>query len=78
MRKATQAFSCNGDNSRGEGGDFVLEAKNKQIQMMMPPGLLTAETWLRICRSLDELCSVSFVIKNSISNLPNLLVIFLT
>ena len=75
FRAATQSFSCSGDSSRGEGCDFILEAKNKRIQMMMPPGLPTAETWLRICRSLDELCNVSWfasITRNSRNTYNNL------
>ena len=32
------AFSVSGDPTRGEGGDFVLEGKNRQTKSWLPPG----------------------------------------
>jgi len=50
-----ESFSCSGHPSKGEGGDFVLEAKNRRTKMWMPPGIATEGRWHRVCRNQDRL-----------------------
>lgn len=53
--ESNESFSVSGHASKGEGGDFVLEAKNRRCKMWLPPGSPTEEQWLRVCRNLDRL-----------------------
>ncbi|XP_021356987.1 uncharacterized protein LOC110452664 [Mizuhopecten yessoensis] len=52
---ATESFSVSGNHSKGEAGDFILEAKNRRCKMWMPPGVPTEQRWLRVCRNFDRL-----------------------
>jgi hypothetical protein len=45
--KEHKSFSVSGHPSQGEGGDFVLEAKNRRSKMWMPPDKPTETRWLR-------------------------------
>ena len=40
------AFSVSGHPSKGAGGDFVLENKNKRMKLLIPTGLPTDTSWL--------------------------------
>ncbi|XP_060557718.1 uncharacterized protein LOC132718104 isoform X2 [Ruditapes philippinarum] len=51
----TESFSISGDHSKGEGGDFVLEAVNGRAKRWLPPGIPTQNHWLKVCRNLDSL-----------------------
>lgn len=53
-----ESFSVSGHPNKGEGGDFILEARNRCTKMWMPPGPPTQETWLRVCRNQDGLDKV--------------------
>ena len=35
----TTSYSVTGDVTRGEGGDFLLKAKNRSAKSWIPPGL---------------------------------------
>ena len=50
-----ESFSISGHPSKGEGGDFVLESKNKTSKQFMPCGLPDERRWLRSIRNLDKL-----------------------
>ncbi|CAC5407837.1 unnamed protein product [Mytilus coruscus] len=50
-----QAFSCSGHPSKGEGGDFILEAKNRRTKTWMPPCIPSEDRWYRVCRNQDRL-----------------------
>ena len=52
--RQNETFSVSGLASKGEGGDFILEAKNKKIKRMLPPGCPDRSTWERVCHNADE------------------------
>ena len=54
-----ESFSTSGHASKGEGGDFVLENRNKRIKSLIPKGVPTEDVWLQACRSFDTLDKVS-------------------
>ena len=49
------SLSQSGHPSKCEGGDFILESKNKRMKMWLPSGAPTMERWLRVCRNLDSM-----------------------
>jgi len=53
-----ESFSISGYNFKGEGGDFVLESKNRKFKQWMPPGLPDEKRWLRSVRNIDRLDKV--------------------
>ena len=55
-----ESFSTSGHASKGEGGDFVLENRNKRIKSLIPKGVPTEDVWLQACRSFDTLDKVSY------------------
>ena len=44
------AYSVSGKPTRGEGGDFVLEAKNRQTKSWLPPGRILYEAICLLCK----------------------------
>ena len=36
--RETTSYTVSGDETRGEGGDFILEAKNREAKAWIPPG----------------------------------------
>jgi hypothetical protein len=48
-----EAFSRSGDDTRGEGGDYVTEAENRTLKSHLPPGIPTEENW-RVASRLDR------------------------
>ncbi|XP_061166701.1 uncharacterized protein LOC133181816 isoform X2 [Saccostrea echinata] len=50
-----ESYSVSGNDSKGEGGDFVLENLNRKAKSFMPPGMPSEERWLTICRNIDRL-----------------------
>ena len=55
------SFSTSGHKSKGEGGDFVLENKNKSMKSLIPSGVPSEDVWLRACRTFDKLDGVSIL-----------------
>ena len=53
-----ESYSVSGNECKGEGGDFVLEAKNRQSKMFIPAGLPDETKWLNVCRNIDRLDKV--------------------
>ncbi|XP_062590246.1 uncharacterized protein LOC134251841 [Saccostrea cucullata] len=53
--RKNEAYTVTGHESKGEGGDFVLENLNRKSKGFMPPGLPTDEKWLTISRNIDKL-----------------------
>ncbi|XP_053372706.1 uncharacterized protein LOC123550186 isoform X2 [Mercenaria mercenaria] len=51
----TQSFTVSGHPSKGEGGDFVLEAINGKIKRWLPPGIPEEKHWQEVCRNADLL-----------------------
>ena len=49
-----ESYSASGCDSKGEGGDFILEAKNRATKRILPPGLPDEKSWLQVCRNLDK------------------------
>ena len=58
---ANEAFSVSGDISKGEGGDFILEAKNKATKQWLSAGIPTERRWKRSIRNLDRLQEVNIL-----------------
>ena len=50
-----ESFSVSGRENSGQGGDFVHEELNKCIKALLPPIMLTADVWSRVCRKLPDL-----------------------
>ena len=50
-----EAFTLTGSADKHEGGDFILENRNKRTKMWAPPGVPTHEQWQRVCRTLDTM-----------------------
>lgn len=48
-----------GHHSKGEGGDFILESKNKETKRWLPPGAPKFVHWNQACRNLDKLEKVN-------------------
>lgn len=44
-----------GNSCKGEGGDFVLESKNRKTKMFIPAGVPNQQKWLNVCRNIDRL-----------------------
>lgn len=40
-----ESYSLSGNESKGEGGDFVLEAKNRETKRLVPSGVPTNQIW---------------------------------
>lgn len=59
--EATESISVSGHPSKGEGGDFILESKNRRTKMWLPTGLPTEENWVRVCRNQDRLEKVHVI-----------------
>ena len=57
--KLNYSFSTSGHPSKGGGGDFVLENKNKRLTRLIPKGLPSEEMWITPCRRFDTLDVVS-------------------
>ena len=54
-----QSFSESGHAFNAEGGDFRLEVRNRQISMMLGPGLPSEHKWRTTCRNIDDLLQVN-------------------
>lgn len=54
-----ESYSVSGNESKGEGGDFVLEAKNRRTKMWIPSGVPDNNKWLNVCRCIDKLEKVN-------------------
>ncbi|VDI12845.1 Hypothetical predicted protein [Mytilus galloprovincialis] len=54
-----ESYSVSGNDSKGEGGDFVLEGKNRKTKMFIPAGLPDNNKWLQVCRNVDKLEKVN-------------------
>jgi hypothetical protein len=50
-----ESFSVNGNDSIGEGCDFLLEATNRRLKMLVSPELQAKQRWIKLCRSYYEL-----------------------
>ena len=55
-----ESYSVSGNDSKGEGGDFILEAKNRKTKMWIPSGVPDDKKWLSVCRNIDRLEKVSY------------------
>ena len=55
MMQENESFTHTGTPNKSEGGDFVLENRNRRSKMFIPPGVPTKDQWLRTCRLLDQL-----------------------
>ncbi|CAG2233782.1 unnamed protein product [Mytilus edulis] len=58
-----ESYSVSGNESKGEGGDFILENYNRKTKRLIPAGLPDNNKWLQVCRNVDRLdkvyCSLS-------------------
>ena len=52
---SNESFSVLGRKKSGQGGDFVHEKLNKCIKVLLPPIMLTADIWSRVCWKLPDL-----------------------
>ena len=69
--KQNKPFSLSGHKSKGEGGDFVLQNKNKRLRKMIPAGVLAERRWIRVYGCFDSSDEVGFI------NAVNLIVLCL-
>ena len=53
-----ESFSVSGVDTKGEGGDFILEARNRETKQWMPAGIPDEKRWKRCIRNLDTLKEV--------------------
>lgn len=53
-----ESYNLSGNESKGEGGDFVLVAKNRETKRLVPSGVPTNQIWTIICRNVDRLSKV--------------------
>ncbi|KAF0307062.1 hypothetical protein FJT64_021543 [Amphibalanus amphitrite] len=51
----TSAYTVSGDDTRGEGGDFILESKNKDTKSWLPPGVPSQAQWTHAARCTEQL-----------------------
>lgn len=56
--ETNETFSISGHDSKGEGGDFVLENINKKVMKLLPQGIPQERDWLNVCRNLDSITEV--------------------
>lgn len=56
--KQNESYSVSGNESKGEGGDFVFENLNRTSNIFMLPCLVSDEKWLTISRYIDKLDEV--------------------
>ena len=61
-----ESFSVCGVNNCEQGGGFKQEENNKLIKSFLPPGMLSAETWYRVCRKAMSLKEI----KQSVCDAP--------
>jgi hypothetical protein len=59
----TFSLSQSGNDSKAEGGDFILESANKKIKSWMPPVVPTEERWLRVCQNITSMEKVVYMSK---------------
>ena len=50
-----------GNNSKGEAGDFNLEAINGKCKRWSPPGIPKENHWLQVCRNFNILDKVTLL-----------------
>lgn len=53
-----ESYSLSGNESKVEGGEFVLEAKKRETKRLVPSGVPTNQIWTNICRNVDRLSKV--------------------
>ncbi|KAJ8307906.1 hypothetical protein KUTeg_014553 [Tegillarca granosa] len=58
VEKENATFSVSGNISKGEGGDFVVENRNRKVKKCLPSGLPTENKWLSVYRNIDRLDKV--------------------
>ena len=46
-----ESFSRSGDLCRGEGGDYITETENKHLNLHLPPGVPTVNSWIKASRN---------------------------
>ena len=51
----TSAYTVSGDNTRGEGGYFILESKNKNTKSWLPPVVPSPTQWTHAARYTEQL-----------------------
>lgn len=59
--KTHESYPVSGNDSKGEGGDFVLEANNLTNKRLLPVGLSDDQAWVRACRNIDRNGKVGFL-----------------
>ena len=64
--RQNETFSLSGSASKGEGGDFILEGKNKKIKRMLLPGCPDRSTWERVCQKTDKVHKFTFSYMHSL------------
>ncbi|KAK3086347.1 hypothetical protein FSP39_017218 [Pinctada imbricata] len=53
-----ESYRVSGDNCKGEGGDFILESKNRAIKKLLPSGLPDDAAWQRATRNVKRVNKV--------------------
>ena len=49
-----ESFSVFGNESTGEGGDFILESKNRKTKMWIQIDVHDNKKWLNVCSCIDK------------------------
>ncbi|KAJ8300353.1 hypothetical protein KUTeg_021872 [Tegillarca granosa] len=50
-----ESYSVLGNDCKGEGDDFILEARNKLTKGLLPNGAPDEKQWINVCRNIDRL-----------------------
>ena len=53
--QGNESYTVSGNDSNVEGGDIVLESKNKVTKKLIPPGLPEQKHWTTVCRNVHRL-----------------------
>ncbi len=56
-----ESFKSTENRGKLEGGDFVLEGRNRRCKKCLPPGVPSEEQWKRSCRVVEKIDKVCIV-----------------
>ena len=44
--KSHESYSASGDDFKGDGGDYIVEAENRNLKSHLPPGIPSLKNWI--------------------------------